>query len=114
MTAFDVISRVVLRRVTVTILAASVVLFGLGSTHAQPQQQQKEGEVPAGPAAPITALVEQLVDLFPRVQGEVLEVKGSTLTLDIGRKNGVREGLSLEVYRQGREIQHPRTGAILG
>src|SRR5215510_2565030 len=116
MTAFDLISRVVLRRVTVTILAASMVLFGLGSTHAQQPSppQQKEGDVPAGPAAPITALVEQLVDLFPRVQGEVLEVKGSTLTLDIGRKDGVHAGLSLEVYRQGREIQHPRTGAVLG
>ena len=111
MTAFGVIPRVVLRRVTVMILAASVVLLGLGSTHAQ---QQKEPELPAGPAAPITALVEQLVDLFPRVQGEVLEVKGTTLTLDIGRKDGVRAGLALEVYRQGREIQHPRTGAVLG
>src|SRR5262245_35754297 len=100
MTAFDVISRVVLRRPTVPLLAAFVVLLGLGSTHAQ---QQKEPEVPAGPAAPITALVEQLVDLFPRVQGEVLEVKGTTLTLDIGRKDGVRAGLALEVYRQGRE-----------
>ncbi len=41
-------------------------------------------------------------------------MKGPTLTMDIGLKDGVRAGLALEVYRQGREIQHPRTGAVLG
>src|SRR6185295_12541446 len=74
------------------------------------QQARPAPEVPAGPAAPITALVEQIADLFPKVQAEVLEVQGDVLTLDVGRKNGVQPGLVLELYRPGREIKHPRTG----
>jgi len=88
-----------------------------------------EGQVPPGPtptpaapapsaspapAAPITALVDQIVDRFPKISGEVLEVQGGTLTIDAGRKDGLQPGLELEVYREGREIKHPRTGELLG
>ncbi len=71
---------------------------------------------PPGPAssAPMTALVEQLLDLFPKFEGEVLEVRAGVLTLGAGAKAGAREGLQVEVFRQGREIKHPRTGEILG
>jgi hypothetical protein len=58
--------------------------------------------------------VDQLLDLFPKVAGEIIEVRGDTLTLDAGRKDGVRAGLELEVYREGREIKHPRSGEVLG
>jgi hypothetical protein len=75
---------------------------------------QQKAPDPPGPAAPITALVDQLVDLFPAVQGEVLEVQGTALTLSAGRKDGVRAGLALSLYREGREIKHPRTGQVLG
>ena len=71
---------------------------------------------PPGPAssAPMTALVEQLLDLFPKFEGEVLEVRAGVLTLGAGAKAGARQGLEVEVFRQGREIKHPRTGEILG
>jgi hypothetical protein len=71
---------------------------------------------PPGPAssAPMTALVEQLLDLFPRFEGEVLEVRAGVLTLGAGAKAGARQGLQVELFRQGREIKHPRTGEILG
>jgi hypothetical protein len=62
----------------------------------------------------MTALVEQLLDLFPKFQGEVLEAQGDTLTLGAGVRAGARVGLEVEVYREGREIKHPRTGEILG
>src|SRR5678815_4286368 len=80
------------------------------------QQPPRPAEAPAtpGPAAPITALVEQLVDLFPKVEGEVVEVQGDAVTLALGRRDGVHPGLSLELYRVGREIKHPRTGQVLG
>jgi hypothetical protein len=81
---------------------------------ASPAPAQQPPQQPPGPAAPITALVEQLVGLFPPVQGQVLEVQGPTLTLDMGRKDGARSGLTVEVFRQGREIKHPRTGEVLG
>ena len=54
------------------------------------------------------------VDLFPKIAGEVIEVRGNTLTLDEGQKDGVHPGLELEVYREGREIKHPKTGELLG
>ena len=71
---------------------------------------------PPGPAssAPMTALVEQLMDLFPKFEGEVLEVQGDGLTLGAGVKAGARPGLEVELFRQGREIKHPRTGEVLG
>jgi len=69
---------------------------------------------PAPVAAPLTALVDQLLDLFPKVTGEIVEVRGDTLTIDAGKKDGVQPGLELEIYREGREIKHPRTGEVLG
>src|SRR5262245_1728445 len=38
---------------------------------------------PAG-GAPIIALVDQMLDLFPKVSGEVIEVQGDVLMLDVG------------------------------
>src|SRR5215471_7057062 len=78
----------------------------------QPPAVQAPGPVPA--AAPLTALVDDLVDRFPKVAGEIIEVKGESLTLDVGQKDGVQPGLELEAYRQGREIKHPKTGEVLG
>jgi len=52
--------------------------------------------------------------LFPTVRGEILEVRDATLTLDVGRRDGARPGLEVELYREGREIKHPKTGAGAG
>jgi hypothetical protein len=62
----------------------------------------------------MTALIEQLLDLFPKFEGEVLEAQGDTLTLGAGVRAGARVGLEVELFRQGREIKHPRTGEVLG
>jgi hypothetical protein len=68
------------------------------------------------PSAPlsITALVDQAAALFPKVEGDVVEAKDRALTLSIGRATGIQPGLALEVFREGRELRHPRTGAALG
>ena len=99
------------------ILAVSVCVFA-GSSSAGGQATPPpapSGSVPPGAGgAPLTALVDQLVDLFPKVAGEVIEVRGNTLTLDKGQKDGLLPGLELEVYREGREIKHPKTGELLG
>jgi hypothetical protein len=87
-------------------MALPLVLLAPGVARAQSDR-------PDAPL-PIATLVNQLTDFFPKVQGEVLEVRGSQLTLDVGKKDGVRAGLDLEVYREGREIRHPRTGQLLG
>ncbi len=84
---------------------------------ALPDSGQTQGQrAPAQPvmAAPLTALVHQLIELFPKVQGEVLEVRDSTVTLDIGLRDGARAGLEVDLFREGGEIKHPRTGEVLG
>src|SRR5258705_2626835 len=70
---------------------------------------------PPGPAssAPMTALVEQLLDMFPKFEGEVLEVRPGALTLGAGVKAGARPGPDVELFREGRESQHPRAGELL-
>jgi hypothetical protein len=95
---------------------ALLIVIGIADT-AQPQSSPSQPAPGAsGPmsSAPMTALVEQLLDLFPKFQGEVLEAQGDTLTLGAGVRAGARVGLEVEVYREGREIKHPRTGEILG
>jgi len=66
------------------------------------------------PPPTIGVLVDQVLALFPRVDGDVIEVEGDTVTLSLGRKDGIVAGIELTLYRQGRELRHPRTGEILG
>jgi hypothetical protein len=59
-------------------------------------------------------VVEQVLGLFPKLDGDVVEASGGSVTLSLGRKDGLVAGIELSVYRQGRELRHPRTGALLG
>jgi len=97
------------------LLSTVLVLFTSVIASAQPQGRP-QGQQPAEPvsAASLTVLVDQLVDLFPKVDGEIVDVKGDSVTLDMGRKNGVQPGLELEVFREGKEIVHPKSGKVLG
>ena len=102
-----------LREVAPLLLLA---VFVAGSAAAQSPTAPAAPAPPPGPvtSAPMTALVEQLLDLFPRFEGEVLEVRPGALTLGTGSKAGARVGLEVELFREGREIKHPRTGEMLG
>lgn len=93
----------------VTVLAAAALAVLL----ATPGHPQVPGPSPASPLS-ITALVDQTVALFPQLTAEVVEVQGQTLTLSAGRERGAQPGLALELFREGREIKHPKTGAVLG
>ena len=66
------------------------------------------------PTPTLGVLVDQVLALFPRVDGDVLEVQGSTLTLALGRRDGLVAGVELSLYREGRELRHPKTGEVLG
>ncbi len=59
-------------------------------------------------------LVDQVLGLFPKVDGDVVEVTDKAVTLSLGRKDGLVAGIELSVYREGRELRHPRTSALLG
>jgi hypothetical protein len=59
-------------------------------------------------------LVEQVAALFPKIDGEVLEAQASAVTLSVGKRDGVVPGIELFLYREGRELRHPKTGEVLG
>src|SRR5438093_4307359 len=80
------------------------VLIGVASAATAPAQTQPT----------LGVLVDQLVALFPKVDGDVIEVQGTIVTVAIGRKDGLLAGVELAFYRQGRELRHPKTGEVLG
>lgn len=101
-------------RQTVSGILGAALVLGL---YAATASSQAPGQPPASgpaPSAPLTALVDGLMDLFPKLEGEVLEVRDTSLTLDAGVGGGARPGLEVELFRQGREIRHPKTGRVLG
>jgi hypothetical protein len=51
---------------------------------------------------------------FPKVQGEVTAVQGDRLTLSLGEKNGILPGMVLTLWRDGNDILHPVTKAVIG
>ncbi len=51
---------------------------------------------------------------FPKVQGGVTAVDGDRITLSLGKKDGLIPGMELTVWREGKEILHPVTKAVLG
>src|SRR5262245_24827123 len=83
-------------------LGVLVALWGSGTSGAQT-------------AAPsLGVLVDQVQALFPKVDGEVIEVQNGTVTLGLGSRDGLVSGVELAMYRQGRELRHPKTGEVLG
>ncbi len=45
----------------------------------------------------------------------MIEVQSGTVTLaSAGRKDGLVSGIELALYREGRELRHPKTGESLG
>jgi len=95
--------------------AASVVVVAilLGSV-SLPWAQTPARQAPTTSAAPLQAIVNQIVALFLRVSGEVVEVQGTSVTLSVGKRDGVVTGLELSLFRECRELRHPKTGEILG
>jgi hypothetical protein len=87
-----------------------LVAVALGAAPATSAQQPP---APAGPS-PLSALVSEVTALFPTLEGDILEVRGSEATLGLGKRDGVQAGVELSLYRPGRELKHPRTGEVLG
>src|SRR5437870_5437810 len=84
-------------------LAVLIAVGGTGTSGAQMASPPSLG-----------VLVDQVLALFPKVDGEVIEIQGSTITLSLGSRDGLIPGVELALYRQGRELRHPRTGENLG
>ena len=74
------------------------------------------GEKPPGMKeyTSVDELATAISSYFPRVQGEVKAVAGDQLTVALGTKDGLRQGVVLAVWRDGREILHPVTSMVIG
>ncbi len=62
----------------------------------------------------IDELAGAVAAYFPKAQGEVKAVDNSKLTITLDRKDGLTPGMELGLWREGREILHPVTGAVIG
>jgi len=62
----------------------------------------------------VSELAKTISSYFPKVQGEVKAVQGDLLTVALGAKDGLKSGVSLTLWRDGKEILHPVTGAVIG
>jgi hypothetical protein len=89
------------------VAVAAVAALGVLWAHAQPSTA-------APPSASLVAIADQVAALFPRVSGHVVESQGTTVTLSIGKRDGLQPGLEMSLFREGRELRHPKTGEVLG
>jgi len=62
----------------------------------------------------VEELAVSIASYFPKVQGEVKAVQGDHLTLALSTKDGLMPGMVLTLWRDGKEILHPVTGAVIG
>ncbi len=61
-------------------------------------------------------LVKQMAEIiikdFP-LEGYIVLKKDNSVSIDLGRKAGVKEGMQFIVYKEGKIIKHPKTGEVL-
>ncbi len=62
----------------------------------------------------VNELATAISSYFPSVQGEVKSVTGDQLTIALGTKDGLQQGVLLTVWREGKEILHPVTNMVIG
>lgn len=62
----------------------------------------------------VDGLAAAISSYFPKVQGGVKAVTGDRLTVALGTKDGLQQGVILTVWRDGSEIFHPVTKMVLG
>ena len=62
----------------------------------------------------VDELAAEITSYFPKVQGEVKSVQADRLTIALGKKEGLMPGMSLTLWRDGKEILHPVSGIVLG
>ncbi len=65
-------------------------------------------------SASLDRMVSQIESLFPPLEGYVIEVEGSGLTLDLKQGMPVEPGDQLKLIRYGRELFHPVTKKKIG
>ena len=103
-----------MKRRSAAAFVALAVLLAILCGVSLPWAQTPARQAPTASSAPLQAIVNQIVALFPRVAGDVIEVQGTNVTLSVGKRDGVVSGMELLLLREGRELRHPKTGEVLG
>ena len=62
----------------------------------------------------IDELTSAIIGYFPRVQGDVISVEKNKMAIALGKKDGLKNGMILTLWREGEEIVHPVTGVCIG
>ena len=70
--------------------------------------------VKAQSSASLDRMVSQIESMFPPLEGYVIAVEGSGLTLDLKQGMPVEPGDQLKLIRYGRELFHPVTKKKIG
>jgi hypothetical protein len=83
-----------------------IVLIALGWA----SEVQAQGQL----SRSLERLSSEIVDLFPKVEGDVVKVQGNEAFITLGAPDNIREGMELSVVRKGDEFKHPLTGVVLG
>ena len=73
-------------------------------------------EMPLGPAeyTSVDELALVIAGYFPKLRGEVTAVQNGTVTISLGRKDGIVPNMVLSLWREGKDILHPLTKAVIG
>lgn len=62
----------------------------------------------------VDELAGAIAAYFPKVQGVVTSIQNGKLALTLSTKDGLTPGMELTLWRDGKEILHPVTGAVIG
>ena len=92
------------RRVAVAIAGAFLLLVPYGLTYGEAAVTSRSTDDAA----------TKIAEVFPLVQGLIVELDNDRVLVDLGKRRGAYEGMELEVYREGEELRHPATGQLLG
>jgi hypothetical protein len=82
------------------------LVMGLGGAF----EAQAQGQL----SRSLERLSTEIVNLFPKVEGDVVKVQGNEVFITLGAPDNIREGMELSVVRKGEEFKHPLTGVALG
>ncbi|MGH8068303.1 MAG: FG-GAP repeat domain-containing protein [Candidatus Entotheonellia bacterium] len=86
--------------------ACSALLMVLGGAF----EAQAQGQL----SRSLERLSSEIVNLFPKVEGDVVKVEGHQAFITLGAPDNIHEGMVLSVFRKGDEFKHPLTGVVLG
>lgn len=60
----------------------------------------------------VSQITDKIVQAFP-LEGYIVQRSGDKVTIDLGKRLGVKSGMTFIVFKEGKVIKHPKTGEVL-